>query len=253
MKCTQCGTELKASSRFCPNCGKAVDESDTLARPDVNQQVETGQVDREPESHRISESSQFNQPVYVENSAEADETEASDTSITGQENIDSANEVNQNITSQMSSHMRSNEYDGSYSNDFRVDGYPPNWVGSLPLIDNYIMCYTKKYLDLSGRATRGEFWKFVLVQFVVCFFVSVLLLMLTDFGYWTYTIINLILLLPSVSVQVRRLHDTGRHALWYLLTFIPFGGIVLFIFNLQKSDSYTNKYGPLPDYSHYEG
>ncbi|WP_295253574.1 DUF805 domain-containing protein, partial [Veillonella sp.] len=42
-----------------------------------------------------------------------------------------------------------------------------NWVGSLPVWDNFKMCMTEKYLKFEGRATRGEYWKFVLIQFVI--------------------------------------------------------------------------------------
>ena len=60
------------------------------------------------------------------------------------------------------------------------------------------------------------------------------------------TVLGLILFVPSLSVCVRRLHDTGRSGWWYLLILIPYvGGIALFIIFCLKSDD-DNKYGPNP-------
>ena len=56
---------------------------------------------------------------------------------------------------------------------------------------------------------------------------------------------GLAVLVPTVAVAVRRLHDTGRSGAWYLLNFLPFGFIVLLIFACQDSGP-NNKYGPNP-------
>jgi uncharacterized membrane protein YhaH (DUF805 family) len=53
---------------------------------------------------------------------------------------------------------------------------------------------------------------------------------------------------PDISVTARRLHDTGRSALWILLILIPFiGGIVVLVFCAQPSQPDTNTYGPPAD------
>ena len=251
MKCRNCGTELKETSRFCPNCGTAVDMEDTLAKPNENQVNQSELATQGAEPDKISKTSQFNQPVYME---ESQQTDDADTAQSDTENA-SHSETNESENRVAPDNGNRRGYDngnyGSYTNLTDADGYPLNWVGSLPLIDNYMMCFREKYFDFSGRATRGEYSKFTLVQFIVCFFVSSLLWLFTDFGYFVHSAINLILLIPALSVQVRRLHDIGRNALWYLLVFIPFGGLVIFIFNLQKSQPNPNEYGPLPDYSHY--
>ena len=52
--------------------------------------------------------------------------------------------------------------------------------------------------------------------------------------------------IPTLAVTVRRLHDTGKSGWWYLISFIPIGGLVLFIFTIQEGDPYANKYGNDP-------
>ncbi|BDP42173.1 hypothetical protein DAETH_21420 [Deinococcus aetherius] len=53
--------------------------------------------------------------------------------------------------------------------------------------------------------------------------------------------------LPTLAVNIRRLHDTGRSGWWYLIAFVPLvGGIVLLIFAVMDSQPGTNKWGPNP-------
>ncbi|GKV70074.1 DUF805 domain-containing protein [Sporosarcina sp. NCCP-2716] len=63
----------------------------------------------------------------------------------------------------------------------------------------------------------------------------------------TSAVFLLLTLITSVTVLIRRLHDTGRTGWWILLSFIPLvGSIVLFIFTVLDSTPGANKYGPNP-------
>ena len=90
----------------------------------------------------------------------------------------------------------------------------------------------RKYVTFSGRATRSEFWWFylftVLVNLVASF-VGNLIFMSTFNIFFLYlsTITSLILLLPSLAVAVRRLHDVGRSGWWILIAFTVIGIIPL--------------------------
>jgi len=58
---------------------------------------------------------------------------------------------------------------------------------------------------------------------------------------------TLAILLPSLAVCVRRLHDIGRSGWWLFITLVPLvGGIILLVFNCTDSDEGENKYGPNP-------
>ena len=55
---------------------------------------------------------------------------------------------------------------------------------------------------------------------------------------------SLAVLIPSLAVSVRRLHDTGRSGWWFLLAFIPLiGALVLIYFMVQDSQAGSNQYG----------
>ena len=60
--------------------------------------------------------------------------------------------------------------------------------------------------------------------------------------------IEIILMIPLITVSIRRLHDTGRSGCYYLLNFIPFGSIILLIFFVEDSEQNLNEYGPSPKY-----
>jgi uncharacterized membrane protein YhaH (DUF805 family) len=99
------------------------------------------------------------------------------------------------------------------------------------------------YTDFDGRASRPAFWWWFLFSVLVGTAAR-----LIDAGIGT-TIVSIIvglgLLLPDISVGVRRLHDTGRTGWWIVIGLIPLIGlIVLLIFFVQEGDRGENEYGP---------
>ncbi|MDX8387740.1 MAG: DUF805 domain-containing protein [Ghiorsea sp.] len=102
----------------------------------------------------------------------------------------------------------------------------------------------KLYAVFWGRCTRTEYWIFVLIYtvFAICF-------ALISISVGSDLLINLftiLILVPSISVATRRLHDTGRNGWWQLLFLIPIlGWIVLTVFLAQPSQG-DNQYGPKP-------
>lgn len=103
----------------------------------------------------------------------------------------------------------------------------------------------KKYADFDGRATRTQFWMFFL--FYVIFYVALVVLsQFIDIAAALLGIYALALLIPTLSINARRLHDTGRSGWWQLLGLIPLiGAIVLLIFYVTESQG-DNQYGPRP-------
>ena len=110
-------------------------------------------------------------------------------------------------------------------------------------------CLTK-YVVFTGRARRSEYWWFVLFSAIVNLVAGILDAALgTDYyrgGGWISTIASLALLLPSLAVAIRRLHDTSRTGWWILIGLVPIiGWIVLIVFYVQDSHA-DNEYGPNP-------
>ena len=104
----------------------------------------------------------------------------------------------------------------------------------------------KNYTNLSGRARRKEFWYFVLVQIGL----TVLAIILDKIVFgpepeFFNECVALVMLVPSITVCVRRLHDTGRSGWWLLLFVVPLVGfIMLLIFFAIETNSETNQWGP---------
>jgi uncharacterized membrane protein YhaH (DUF805 family) len=111
----------------------------------------------------------------------------------------------------------------------------------------------KKYADFTGRARRKEYWSF----FLLCLVGAVVLSLIDGilgmggmiggvYGPLT-TLFLLALLVPSIAVGVRRLHDTDRSGWWILIAFVPFiGGLVLLVFYVLEGTRGPNQYGPDP-------
>ncbi len=112
----------------------------------------------------------------------------------------------------------------------------------------WYLAVLKKYAVFSGRASRSEFWWFVLFNIIVSFvlgFIEGLIGMSNEYGYGPLSgIYMLAVLLPSIGVAIRRLHDSGKTGWWLLLSFVPIvGAIVLIIFYVLDSDPGANEYG----------
>lgn len=111
---------------------------------------------------------------------------------------------------------------------------------------NWYLAVLKKYTEFSGRARRTEFWTFCLVNFLIAIGISVVESILGSSGFLGM-IYSLAVLLPSLAVSARRLHDTGRSGWWLLIGFIPvLGLIVLIVFAVQDSQPGSNAFGPNP-------
>jgi uncharacterized membrane protein YhaH (DUF805 family) len=105
------------------------------------------------------------------------------------------------------------------------------------------------YVNFSGRATRPEYWYFILfllIGGIVTATIDVLVFGATEIGP-ANVIFSLATLLPSLAVLIRRLHDIGRTGWWVLLSFIPIvGWIILIVWACQRGEPGPNAYGPAP-------
>lgn len=113
---------------------------------------------------------------------------------------------------------------------------------------HYYTDVLKKYASFQGRARRSEYWMFALFNVVI----ALVLLGLaaatkSTVFYVLYIAYILAVILPSLGVLVRRLHDTGRSGGWFFISFVPFvGGLVLLIFTVLEGNPGPNEYGPNP-------
>ena len=119
----------------------------------------------------------------------------------------------------------------------------------------------RRYAEFSGRSRRKEYWLFVLFYFVLSavidgvfgkpvsqsgpfgFHYGIWLAKGTP-GYWVSMVVSLGSIIPSIAVQVRRLHDVDRSGWWMLLWFVPvLGWTVMLVFLCLDGTRGGNSYG----------
>jgi uncharacterized membrane protein YhaH (DUF805 family)/uncharacterized protein YecT (DUF1311 family) len=121
---------------------------------------------------------------------------------------------------------------------------------------NHFINVLKKYATFSGRATRSEYWYFVLI-----YSITYTILMGIDFAIGTFskqlmengsflgflsTAYSLVLFLPSLALTVRRLHDINKSGWWVLFILVPIIGFILLVVYLCTNSKEDNKYGINP-------
>ena len=117
---------------------------------------------------------------------------------------------------------------------------------------NWYLHVLKNYATFSGRARRKEYWMFFLFNVLISLGLGVL-----DVVVGTYSVeyetglfsglYSLFVLIPSIAVSVRRLHDTNRSGWWIVISLIPIIGVlVLFVFTCLDSQPGTNRFGANP-------
>ena len=117
---------------------------------------------------------------------------------------------------------------------------------------NWYIKVLKQYADFNGRARRMEYWMYVLFNVMVAFILliidNIIGIAFDNIEYGPlYLLYCLAIVIPSLAVAVRRLHDSGRSGWWILISFIPLiGGIWLLVLLLMDSDPGDNEYGPNP-------
>jgi uncharacterized membrane protein YhaH (DUF805 family) len=117
---------------------------------------------------------------------------------------------------------------------------------------NWYLGALKNYVGFSGRARRKEYWMFVWFNILVSIVLYLADRMLGTLDAETGVgllgaLYSLGVLLPSLAVAVRRLHDTGRSGWWLLIGFVPLiGAIVLLVFFVLDGEPGSNAHGPNP-------
>ena len=117
---------------------------------------------------------------------------------------------------------------------------------------NWYLKVLKQYADFNGRARRKEYWMFTL--FSIIFYIVAMILdnivgtAIDGVGYGLFYILYaLAILIPSLAVSVRRLHDVGKSGWMILISLIPLiGAIWLLVLMVTDSNPGENEYGPNP-------
>lgn len=129
--------------------------------------------------------------------------------------------------------------------------------------------FFNNYVNFEGRATRREFWFMFLWLIIFSTLLSAIssqaaVSVLDDilsgdwedvlysasslyslgWSFYLWVVYEIVMFLPSLSLMVRRIHDTGKDGLWILMILVPIANIVFFfIWTLTPSEPRTNKWG----------
>ena len=124
----------------------------------------------------------------------------------------------------------------------------------------YYIDALKNYANFSGRARRSAYWYFVLFNFIFSIVAAILDnlfgttikletaqgFMAVPYGY-IYILYALFMIIPGLSLSVRRLHDVGKSGWFILISLIPLvGAIWLLVLFCTDSVPGANQYGPNP-------
>lgn len=118
------------------------------------------------------------------------------------------------------------------------------------IIQNFKEIVTDKYAMFKGRAGKAEFWQYVLVYVIISL---VFYLIVTAFGSVKVlsilfqilnAIVGLALLVPSLAVSVRRMHDIGKGGGWIFINLIPIIGFIWYIvLAVKDGEPEANRFG----------
>ncbi len=115
----------------------------------------------------------------------------------------------------------------------------------------YLKCWNQ-YADFSGRARRKEYWIFSLINGVIIIILYILQMVMIESTLWlifpiVFFLYALAVFLPSLAVNIRRLHDIGKSGWWYLIYLIPIiGSIWLLVLMCLDSEPGENQWGENP-------
>ena len=108
----------------------------------------------------------------------------------------------------------------------------------MKFMDAVKTCFAK-YADFTGRASRSEYWWFVLFEVIVLIVAQLI-------HQYVYAIAALGFLLPALAAGARRLHDIDKSSWFLLLGLIPLVNFYLLFLLVQPSQSESNRFGAPP-------
>ena len=213
--CKTCGAKLNDDAAFCYICGGNAEQADTMKTPiDFDDTEETS--------------------VLNDNSLDEETTVLNDDNP--YQNMYSQSPVQQPPVQAYENPYYKQDYQQSNNQSAYA-----NMVEKPSFKDCYIK-FWKNYTNFSGRARRSEYWYVVLANVLVS-----LVSMIPYVGPVICSLYTIAVLVPTLALMVRRLHDLGKD--WYYIFFalIPLAGqIILLVWFCTDSQVGTNEFGENP-------
>ena len=137
---------------------------------------------------------------------------------------------------------------------FTLPEYVPRPTEMMSFPDAVRNVLINKFGDFNGRATRSEYWWWVLASFIISIPISILDGIIFGWEYddtgWFGILFIIVFLIPNLTLTVRRLHDKGKSGWFLLILVVPLINIcfmiVLLVWFIQDGDAHVNSYGDVP-------
>lgn len=128
-------------------------------------------------------------------------------------------------------------------NNYQMPPLPP--APSIGFIDAIKLGF-RNYSNFSGRATRAEYWWWVLFTFLASNVLGVMG-QISSFFYFIAYLIGIALFIPSLAISWRRMHDIGKGGGWVFINLVLFvGWIIWIVFCCKPSEPFANRFGDVP-------
>lgn len=224
MFCKQCGSELEDGAVFCTSCGASQNAATTAPAQNAESELEktVGIFDAMP-------GVQQEQPVV-----ESVQRPVAEPSVQpAQQPVYQAPVQQQTAQPVYQASVQSqNAYNLS-------DGEAHNGkVGFMKAVSLFF----KNYVNFSGRASKSEYWWVVLFSIIIVIPLSLISYVIPPLGGLCF----IALMIPSISLTVRRLHDVGKRGTWLFMSFIPYVGSIILLIQLLKDSEGDNRWGAGP-------
>lgn len=105
-----------------------------------------------------------------------------------------------------------------------------------------ISLFFKNYANFSGRASKSEYWWSFLFNIIVFLPISLISGVIPPIG----GLCSIALIIPGISIAVRRLHDVGKSGAWWFMGLIPFAGGIILLIQFLKDSEGDNQWGSGP-------
>jgi uncharacterized membrane protein YhaH (DUF805 family) len=229
--CVNCGSEIQDGAQFCTNCG--------APQQPVSQEphMQYGQVQPEPQQAAPVGD------VFVQTDSTG--------SYAGSFGSDTAGTYSSTSGSYGGTTAGTGAYDTSYASV--GTGYSAEPLPSVSFVEA-VKSGFRNYANFSGRARRSEYWYFTLFTILCSLILGIvgnIIFGAPDNGDYNIlqSLFSLAVLVPSLAVFWRRMHDIDKSGLWFFLNLIPLiGQIVLIVFEATDGHPGENRFGMSPKY-----
>lgn len=114
----------------------------------------------------------------------------------------------------------------------------PQYVGFVDAVKLFFSNYT----NFKGRSTRSEFWWWMLATVIIGIVLNILGALASPFKI-IMGLYSLGILVPSVALYIRRMHDVGKSGFWVLINLVPIVGFIVFVVFAVQPSAAANEWG----------